>query len=260
MLTWEYPYMQFSMVQLSKVQSEGDAYKLIEDVRWGDTPECPHCGATERMSFLTPADGVARKTRTGKPTERRLWFCGACRKQSTVLVGTIFQGTKVPIRTWLFVFYEMCANKNGIAAREIQRRYEVTSKTAWFMTQRIREAMKREPLSHSMSGVVIADETWVGGVKRNRHTSVRQSEQEPRRIVPGELGTSHGGKRKVQPKNTGDSKTIVLSLIEQDTGEVRSAVVPDVYSTRKMTDSARTERLFGQVAGRRLTYRPLTGR
>ncbi|MGH9275584.1 MAG: transposase, partial [Acidimicrobiales bacterium] len=80
--------MRFSMPELAKIKSEGDAYKLIEDVRWGDTPECPHCGSTERISFLTPANGVSRKTRTGKVSERRLWFCGACRKQFTVLVGT----------------------------------------------------------------------------------------------------------------------------------------------------------------------------
>ena len=74
------------------------------------------------------------------------------------------------MRTWLFVFYEMCANKGlGIAAREDSARHEVTAKTAWFMTQRIREAMKREPLSHSMSGVVVADEAWIGRQAQQRH-------------------------------------------------------------------------------------------
>lgn len=347
------------MLQLSKIQSEADAYRLIEQVRWGDTPECPHCGSTERISFLTPTDGVARKTRTGKPTERRVWFCGACRKQFTVLVGTIFHGTKVPLRTWLFVFYEMCANKNGIAAREIQRRYEVTAKTAWFMTQRIREAMKRQPLAGSFSGVVIADETWIGGVARNKSKAQRAAdkvvESNLRPIVPGELGYAKPKDGPAGPaRGARANKSIVLSLIDQDTGECRSQVVPDVtgatlrkaiaeqcdlarttlhtdespsylpvaeelaghktvnhaeeqyarwengslissnaaegyfsqlkrsidgthhhvshehlprylaefdfrYSTRKMTDSARTMRLFGQVANRRLTYRPLTG-
>ena len=79
-----------------------------------------------------------------------MWKCGACRKQFSVLTGTIFHGTKVPLRTWLFVIYEMCANKNGIAAREIERKYEVTAKTAWFMLHRLREAMKRGPLAEVM--------------------------------------------------------------------------------------------------------------
>lgn len=346
------------MVQLSKIQSEADAYRLIEQVRWGDTPECPHCGSTERISFLTPADGRTRKTRTGKPSERRVWFCGKCRKQFTVLVGTIFHGTKVPLRTWLFVFYEMCANKNGIAAREIQRRYEVTAKTAWFMTQRIREAMKRQPLAGSFSGVVIADETWIGGKHSNKSKSQREAakvkESNLRPIVPGELGYAKKDGPSGDRKGHWAGKSIVLSLIDQDTGECRSTVVPDVtgstlrkaiaeqcdlarttlytdesnsynevaeelagresvnhseeqyarwengslissnaaegyfsqlkrsidgthhhvshqhlprylaefdfrYSTRNMDDSARTMRLFGQVANRRLTYRPLTG-
>src|SRR5262245_57261389 len=122
--------MQVTPMELAdKVRTEGDAYRFVEALRWGDTPVCPHCGADDRMSFLTPANGVSRKTRTGKPSERRLWFCGACRKQSTVLVGTIFHGTKVPLRKWLFVCCEMVSNKNGIAAREVERKYEVTAKT-----------------------------------------------------------------------------------------------------------------------------------
>ena len=329
------------MIDLANVASEADAYKLIEDVRWQGTPECPHCGSTERISFLNPANGTSRKTRTGKPSERRLWFCGACRKQFTVLVGTIFHGTKVPLRTWLFVFYEMCANKNGIAAREIERRYNVTAKTAWFMTQRIREAMKRDPLSGMMRGVVIADETFIGGSYRN----MKKKDRDPKVGKPVAKGERHG---------VWANKTIVLSLIEERTGEVRSTVIPDItgatlrkaiaeqadmadttlytdewtgyrplsaelaghetvnheadeyvryegdavittnaaegyfsqlkrsidgthhrvsakhlprylaefdfrYSTRKMDDTQRTMRLFGQVGGRRLSYRPLAG-
>ena len=52
-------------------------------------------------------------------------------------------GSKVPLRIWLFVIFEMCANKDGIAAREIERKYGVASRTAWFMIRRLREAMKR---------------------------------------------------------------------------------------------------------------------
>src|SRR5438067_4343062 len=128
----------------SKITTEADAYRFMESLRWGDpvAPNCPHCGS-EKAWFLNPEKGEARRTRTGSMSQRRVWKCGDCKKQYSVLTGTIFHGTKMPLQTWLFVLFEMMANKNGIAAREIERKYAVTAKTAWFMTQRIREAMKR---------------------------------------------------------------------------------------------------------------------
>lgn len=331
--------MQFSVMALADtIQTEADAYRFVETLRWGADKErqaCPHCGATNRLSFLTPKDGTeARKTRTGSSSQRRVWFCGHCRRQFTVLVGTIFHGTKVPLRKWLFVVYEMCANKNGIAAREIQRKYEVTPKTAWFMAHRVREGMKRDPFASALRGVVMADETFIGADPENKHRS-----DFPK-------GPTYGpGSRKA--RGTGkDNMTAVLSLIDKSTGEVRSQVVPNIrgntlrkaiakdcdmsqtilhtdglksyqkiahefadhecvdhsageyvrgdvttnhvegyfsqlkrsldgthhhvsvehlprylaefdfrYSTRDMTDDARTKRLFGQVGGRRITYK-----
>ena len=83
-----------------------------------------------------------------------------CRRQFSALTGTIFHGSKVELRIWLMVFVEMCANKNGMAAREIERKYGVAPKTAWFMAHRIREAMKSAP-PHSLVGTIVADEpTW----------------------------------------------------------------------------------------------------
>ena len=129
----------------------GSKRRLTPTATWRNfggptSPVCPHCESTG-VYFLNPANGVSRKTRTGANSERRVWKCGACRKQFSATTGTVFHGSKISIRKWLFVFFEMCANKNGIAAREIERKYELTPKSAWFMTQRIREAMKRDPLA-----------------------------------------------------------------------------------------------------------------
>ncbi|HSH80150.1 MAG TPA: transposase, partial [Herpetosiphonaceae bacterium] len=96
-----------------KIATEADAYLFLEDLRWGDQPVCPHCGSVRKPYFLKPREGESRKTRTGAQSQRRVWKCADCRKQFSVLTGTIFHGSKIPVRTWLFVVFEMCSSKNG---------------------------------------------------------------------------------------------------------------------------------------------------
>lgn len=195
-----------------KITCEADAYVYIEDLRWGGHPVCAHCGS-DRVNLLNPENGVSRKTRTGAQSQRRVWKCYGCRKQFSVLTGTIFHGTKVSLEIWIYVLFEMCANKNGVAAREIERKYGVTAKTAWFMTQRIREAMKLEPLAGMLKGTIVADETFIGGKPKNMHAAKRK-ELTPYKPFSG--------------RAYGDSKTAVLSLIDKQTGEVRSRVMPSI--------------------------------
>ncbi len=361
-----FPMAKGASVKMTRFDSESDAYAYLEKLRWPNGPECPHCGTVGKHYYLAPANTLTRpnnptrKTRTGSESPRRVWKCAACRKQFSVTTGTVMHGSKVEIRTWLMVIHEMCANKNGIAAREIERKYGVAPKTAWFMAHRLREGMRRGAPESLLSGIVLADETFIGGSERNRHVKDRWSYQPkgavPVPIVPSEevlgqsVGASHPG--------PGYRKSSVLSLIDTQTGEVRSKVIPDVtgatlrkaiseqvdmsatelhtdewtgyralepevaahrtvnhsedeyvryegkgknkmmvstnalegyfsqlkrsidgthhhvstehlprylaefdfrYSTRKVTDEARVRRLMGQVAGRRLTYRRVTG-
>lgn len=198
--------MELSITALAdRIRTEADAYEFLEQLRWSGEPVCPHCGSDRSPYFLKPSNGSSRSTRTGSVSERRVWKCAGCRKQFSALTGTIFHGTKIPVRTWLFVIFEMCSSKNGVAAREIQRKYHLTAKSAWFMLHRIREAMKKQPLAGLLTGMVVSDETWIGGRPANRHG------HDPRRHTQG---------------NT--DKVTVQSLISTETGEVRSRVVPDV--------------------------------
>src|SRR5438093_884783 len=187
-----------------RISDEGAAYEYLEELRWHGSPIYPHCGNEDRCYFLNPANGKSRATRTGAPTQRRLWKCGACRRQFSVLTDTVMHGTKIPVRTWVFVIFEMCASKNGVSAREIERKYGLCPRSAWFLTQRIREAMKDNGLSMFV-GTVVVDETWIGGKPKNRHVGKRGS---------GISGFT--------------DKTPVLSLVNKATGEVRSKVVPDI--------------------------------
>jgi transposase-like protein len=199
---------EFSIPALmAQVPTEFDAYLLLERLRWERGVVCPHCGVIGKHYYLEPKNGTSRTTRTGSRSQRRVWKCRDCRKQFSVLTGTIFHGTKIPIRTWLCVIFEMCVSKNGVAAREIERKYDLTPKSAWFMTHRLREAMKREPLAGLLGGAVQVDETWIGGESKNRHRN------DPRE----------------QPRawHTTDKQPVV-SLVHYETREVHSRVVPDV--------------------------------
>jgi hypothetical protein len=104
------------------------------------------------------------------------------------------------------VVFEMCSSKNGVAAREIERKY---GKTAWFMLHRIREAMKAGPLADMMRGVVVDDETFMGGSFKNKHKGARKDYTAGRASGPYD-------------------KTPVLSLVSTDTGEVRLQVLDRV--------------------------------
>jgi transposase-like protein len=203
---------------MDRIPDEPSAYKFLEQMRWGNDPFCPHCHSGN-VVYLNPADGSTRKTRTGSRSSRRVWKCRDCRKQFSVLTGTVFHGTKIPVRTWIFVVFEMCTSKNGVAAREVERKYGVTNKTAWFMLHRIREAMKGDGLD-MLGGeghVVVADETFIGGSRKNRHKP---------KLPEGEPFVA--GKGRAAQESYLTDKTAVLTLIDTETGEARSRVVADV--------------------------------
>jgi transposase-like protein len=190
-----------------QIVTEADAYAFLETLCWGETPVCAHCG-TENVYLIPPTNGVSRKTATGTMSERRVWKCRSCKKQFSVLTGTIMHATKISVRTWVLVMFDMCASKNGVSAREIERRYGVTCKTAWHLLHRIRQAMGTDSVLGSMRGTIVSDETWVGGEPKNRHAWQR-------------IGSKQGK----------TDKTPVLSLVNMVTGEVRSQVVPNVTGT-----------------------------
>lgn len=193
-----------------EIPTEADAYIFLERLRWGTDlagQRCPHCDSDRRFYFLNPENGSSRKTRTGANSQRRVWKCADCRRQFSVTTNTVMHGSKVPIRTWVFIWFELCASKNGVSAREIERKYDLTAKTAWFVCQRVREAMRKDPLAGMMRGVVVADEAFIGGAAKNMHRN---------------------NPRRADQKKGGAGKPAILSLISEETGQVHTQVVRDV--------------------------------
>ena len=135
------------------------ASEYLESIRWPDGVICPHCGESEREPYRLKGKSLKH---------RRVWKCRACRKQFTVMVGTIFESSHVPLNKWLAAFYLLCSSKKGMSAHQLHRMLGVTYKTAWFMFHRIREAMKDPAFASKLGGTVEADETYIGGKRSNQ--------------------------------------------------------------------------------------------
>jgi transposase-like protein len=110
----------------------------------------------------------------GKSTKLGMCKCYACRKPFTVTVGTVMESSHIPLHIWLQAIHLVCSSKKGISSNQLHRILGVTLKSAWFLSHRIREAMKDgSPFAPTTklggSGVTIeADETYVGGKAANR--------------------------------------------------------------------------------------------
>lgn len=126
-----------------RLPNEAAAYELLEHLRWRGRPECPHCGVVGPHAYLRPANGLSRTTNRGRQSERRVWKCRNCKRQFSVITGTVMHGTHVPIRTWILVAYEIASSQRHLSDREVERRYGLSSKSAHFLLQRIRDDLAR---------------------------------------------------------------------------------------------------------------------
>jgi transposase-like protein len=169
--------------------NEEAAYRFVEARLWPEGPVCPHCGGVTRISKMQ-----------GKSTRVGAYKCYQCRKPFTVKIGTIFEDSKVHMHLWLQAMYLIAGSKKGISSNQLHRILGVTLKTAWFMSHRIREAMKGSALDPfgTDGGMVEVDETYIGNQKGK------------------EVKTAYHHKMKV------------LSLVERNSGKARSYVLDKV--------------------------------
>jgi transposase-like protein len=154
-----------SILTKKHFHDEEAAFAELESILWPEGPVCPHCGGMDRIYSLK---GVRTKPSKKHPegVERHgLKKCGHCRKQFTVRVGTVFEDSHAPLHKWFQAIHLLCSSKKGISSHQLHRILEVQYNTAWFMSHRIREAMRAGPLAPPMGsggGTVEADETYIG--------------------------------------------------------------------------------------------------
>jgi transposase-like protein len=185
-----------SILSQPQFHDEAAAFAYVEGILWPEGPTCPHCDACDRISAIKP--NPAKKVRIG------LKFCGHCRRQFTVRVGTIFEDSHLPMTKWLQAIFLMVSSKKGVSSHQLHRTLECTYKTAWFLSHRIREAMRAGELAPfgGGGGAVEVDETYIGF---DPDHPVKQGER---------VRTPHKNK--------------VISLVDRTTGRARSYVVDRV--------------------------------
>jgi transposase-like protein len=149
---------------------ENAARAHLEAIRWPDGPYCPRCGSFNSTRLQ------------GKSTRPGVLWCNDCEKPFTVTVGSVMERSKIPLPKWVLGFYLMAASKKGVSSHQLHRMLGITYKSAWFLSMRIREAMNMEPEANGpdMGGkgkIVEADETFIGGKKKNVHNGKPEPEK-----------------------------------------------------------------------------------
>lgn len=150
---------EINLITLASQYSDNDkARELLESLRWPKGIVCPRCNNDAKgktISKLEPKEGSKAGVRKG------VYFCGACRKQFTVTIGTVFEGSHIPMSKWVMALFIICSSKKAISAHQLHRMLGITYKTAWFMAHRIRFAFGND--KRVLTGTVEVDEAFVGG-------------------------------------------------------------------------------------------------
>ena len=190
------------------IQHFSDEQTCIDTVaalRWPNGPECPACGHKEHYYLKT----------------QRRWKCKECYKQFTVKLGTIFEDSPISLDKWLISLWMLVNCKNGVSSYEISRALGITQKSAWFVLQRLRLALREKSLDKKFGGSgseVEVDETFIGQKSQNMHKSRKLRFQQLR--------------NQFQDNNTPMSsryygKTAVMGMLDREERKVRATVVPN---------------------------------
>ena len=173
---------------------EDSARKWFEAAMWGDQRCCGKCGSIK-----------TREVPNAKPMP---YWCTDCRSYFSVKTGTALERSKVPLRKWVIAIYLELTSLKSVSSLKLHRDIKVTQKTAWFMLHRIRQAwVAKSDHDDNYAGPVEADETYVGGQRRNMSKAKRAALKD----------TGRGG--------LGSGKTAVLGVKDRASNEVRAKVI-----------------------------------
>ena len=187
-----------SMYQLFElIPNEESARAYLEGRLWRDGITCPECKEQERITVRK--GGYYR--------------CNACKLDFTVRTGIIFERSHIPLHKWVYAMYALVTARKGVSSLQLAKEIGVTQKSAWFMLQRLREAMSGPDSIDKLRGIIEVDECFIGGKERNKHESKKLK-----------MGRGAVGKTAVLGLRERGGRTIAAPVTERTIGNIQGQV------------------------------------
>ena len=191
--------------------TEEKCRKAIFESRWDKHDVvCPFCG---QHHCVSRTDGR--------------FHCGHCKANFSVLVGTIFENTKIDLRKWFLAMYLISCHKKGISSVQLATDISVTQKTAWFILHKVRTLFQQEDVV--LSGIVECDEMYLGGRETNKHESKKTEK-------------TQGRSTKTKTPIFGMTMVWKTEDVDKETGEVKEKT--HTYEVAKKVADTKTNTLI----------------
>jgi transposase-like protein len=198
----------FQLFEMFPDQETARTY--LEGRLWPNGPRCPVCGLGERIT--------ARK--------EGFYRCNACKEDFTVRTGTIFERSHIPLHKWIYAMYLLVTARKGISSMQLAKEIGITQKSAWFVLHRLREACG--PDMSKLQGIIEIDETYVGGIEKNKHESKKLK-----------AGRGTVGKTAVLGMRERGGRVVMSPIAKTDKATIQSAIVEQVETNSTLhTDEA----------------------
>lgn len=201
-----------SMVEfIAQYGTEAKCYRALYRARWPQGFRCPACAHRARSRFRR---------------EGRVYYqCRACRHQTTLISGTLFEGTKLPLRTWFLAIHLLTSTKTNLSALELKRHLGVRYRTAWRLKHKVMQAMMEREETRQLAGFVQVDDAYLGGERNGGKPGRGSQNKQPFVIaVSTDETLEHPTFAVIEPVRRFDNAALL------DWGRRRLAADAEVYS------------------------------